>query len=85
MVEILRARRKAIVALVVSLAGGLLAVFPDSAGMQILAAVVTALATTFGVHQVANDLPAVNVGIDGLGGVIGGVIGGGDPGTNADE
>jgi hypothetical protein len=47
-------RRKAIVGLVVTLVGGLLAIWPDSAQLQALGVLATAIAAALGVHQVTN-------------------------------
>lgn len=54
LLELLATRRKALVAIPVPLVGGILALYPDSRGLQILAIIVTAIATAFGVHQVPN-------------------------------
>lgn len=55
---LLEARWKAVVALLVPLAGGLVALSPDSRGWQVVGVVAAAAATAAGVHQVPNKARA---------------------------
>lgn len=55
--QLLAERRKALIALPLPLVGGLLALYPDSEWLGVLAVIITALATAFGVHQIPNAPP----------------------------
>lgn len=51
---VLAPRRKAVLALLIPLIGGLIALYPDNGALQLAGVIITALGTAVGVHQVTN-------------------------------
>lgn len=56
--ELLAPRRKAVLALLIPLVGGLGALHPHNHALQLAGVLLTALGTAVGVHQVPNRAPS---------------------------